>query len=173
MAVFGIVGVLIIFFLFWGVGRVMRVQSEIDPGATATEVVEAEQTETVDTTIIFTDIDVDDETTDSDLENKDEANDAFPTIQVVPGNSLTINVITSIRTYLKVIVDGEIEYDGRPIGGTNMAFSAQDSIEVITGNGAAVEIIYNSTQLGPMGIFGEAVHTIYTKEGRFNPTPVP
>ncbi len=171
MAVFGIVGVLIIFFLFWGVGRMMRVQSEIEPVLTPTEVVEAEETESADTSITFTDIIADDETSEDDLEN--EANDAIPTIQVVSGNSLTINVMTSIRTYLRIIVDGEVEFDGRVIGGTNMAFSAQDSIEVITGNGSAVDIIYNSTQLGPMGIFGEAVHTIYTRDGRYNPTPVP
>jgi hypothetical protein len=45
------------------------------------------------------------------------------------------------------------------------------SIEVITGNAAGVEVIYNQQALGVMGLFGEAVDRVFTAEGIATPTP--
>jgi len=173
MAVFGIVAILIILFLFWGVGRVMRIQSEIEPEITQTEVAESNQTPEAD---IFLGLDNDPDPDDIAVEFQEAneiTNDAIPTIQVISGDSITMNVIATIRTYLKIVVDGEVKFDGRVLSGSNLAFTGQDNIEIITGNGAAIELIFNGSSIGKMGSFGHDVHNIYTKEGQFVPTPAP
>jgi hypothetical protein len=43
-------------------------------------------------------------------------------------------------------------------------------VEVLTGNGSALQIIYNQTDLGVMGIFGELVDRIYTPNSILEPT---
>ena len=54
-----------------------------------------------------------------------------------------------------------------------MRVSGQDSIELLTGNAAALQVIYNDQDLGILGIFGEVTKMIYTREGVLKPTSVP
>ena len=68
------------------------------------------------------------------------------------------------------MVDGKIQFDGRIPNGTAYSFSGNTQIEVLTGNGAGISILFNQGNLGPMGRFGEVVDRIYTANAILNPT---
>ncbi|MCX6065216.1 MAG: hypothetical protein NT121_05615 [Chloroflexi bacterium] len=57
--------------------------------------------------------------------------------------------------------------------GSALTFDGNERIEVLTGSGAAVQILYNQQDLGLMGSFGEVVNRIYTLNGVETPTPTP
>ncbi|NCP16901.1 hypothetical protein GW866_07645 [bacterium] len=70
-------------------------------------------------------------------------------------------------------MDGKIELEGRILAGSAYPFDGSERIEVLTGDGSAVQIIYNQTNLGVMGTFGEVVDLIYTPKNVLKPTPTP
>jgi cytoskeletal protein RodZ len=88
-------------------------------------------------------------------------------------SAVQITVIVLDRTFLRVIVDGEIKQDGRAIPGNALTFDGNERIEVLTGSGTAVQIIFNQGDLGLMGNMGEVVDRIYTVNGVETPTPTP
>jgi len=69
-----------------------------------------------------------------------------------------------------VVVDGKIKFEGRITPGTAYPYDGNIQIEVLTGNGAAVGILYNQSDLGSMGTLGEVVDHIYTANAILNPT---
>jgi transcriptional regulator with XRE-family HTH domain len=95
---------------------------------------------------------------------------AYPTL--IPGHVQVI-VIGLERAWVRVTVDGKIELEGRILAGSAYPFDGSERIEVLTGDGSAVQIIYNQTNLGVMGTFGEVVDLIYTLKDVLKPTPTP
>ena len=61
-------------------------------------------------------------------------------------------------------VDGEVAFDGRTIPGNAYPFDAEQSIEVLAGNGAALRVVYNQRDLGLLGGFGQIARFIYTAD---------
>lgn len=88
-------------------------------------------------------------------------------------SAVQITVIVLERAFLRVIVDGEVQQDGRVLPGAALTFDGSNRIEVLTGSGAAVQIIFNQRDFGLMGSFGEVVNRIYTVNGVETPTPTP
>jgi cytoskeleton protein RodZ len=93
----------------------------------------------------------------------------LPTIP--EGVNVQINIIAVERTYLRVIVDGEVAFEGRVIPGTAYPFEAGTQIEILAGNGAALRLIYNLRDMGLLGGYGEVVNLIYRADGVVTPTP--
>jgi cytoskeletal protein RodZ len=85
--------------------------------------------------------------------------------------AVQVYIVADQRTWLRVIVDGEIEFEGRVLRGTAYSFSGDELIELLIGNGAALQVFFNQRELGPLGIYGEVVNTIFTPEGILEPTP--
>lgn len=97
-----------------------------------------------------------------------------PTVEVTETLSaapVQLVLVIADRAFLRVIVDGEVAFEGRVVAGGALNFDADEQIEVITGNGAAIEVIFNQSRLGLMGAYGEVVDRIYTVRGVFFPTP--
>ena len=92
-----------------------------------------------------------------------------------PTTSSAVQVTVEIleRTLLRVSVDGEVKQDGRVSSGAALTFEGSSRIEVLTGSGSAVRIIFNPSDLGVMGNLGEVVYRIYTVNGVETPTPTP
>lgn len=88
-----------------------------------------------------------------------------------PIGAVQIQIVIRQRAYLRVLVDGELEFEGRVIPGAAYAFAGDESVEILTGNAAALEVNYNGQNLGLMGGFGEVVNTVYTVAGAQTPTP--
>jgi hypothetical protein len=72
---------------------------------------------------------------------------------------------------MRVTVDGNIEFEGRVIPGSAFSFSGDFQIELLTGNGAALQVFFNDTDLGILGVYGEVVYKVFTPEGELLPTP--
>ncbi|MGQ9833778.1 MAG: hypothetical protein ACUVRJ_08305, partial [Candidatus Villigracilaceae bacterium] len=81
---------------------------------------------------------------------------------------VTINVLE--RTFMRVLVDGEVKFEGRPIPGTAYSFEGKDQVEIWSGSGAALQVIYNQKDQGRLGGVGEVVIRIYTRQAILTPT---
>jgi hypothetical protein len=68
-------------------------------------------------------------------------------------------------------VDEKIEFQGRVIPGSAYNFAGQEKIEILTGNGSAIQVTFNGEDQGVMGFYGEVVNRIYLPQGVLLPTP--
>ncbi len=84
---------------------------------------------------------------------------------------VNVQLIVSQRAYLEVLVDGEEEFKGRVLPGSVHVFDGEERVELITGNAAGIEVIFNQQDQGVLGLFGEVVNRVYTAEGIATPTP--
>ena len=87
------------------------------------------------------------------------------------GAMVQVYITIRQRAWVRVLVDGEVEFDGRVIPGSAYQYAGDEKVEILTGNGAAIQVFFNQVDLGPMGLFGEVAHQIYTREGIQTPTP--
>ena len=164
---FGIGTVLFMVILsIWGISQIINMQREqaVDMEATAPSIaevlIEPIGSETDPATYIA------DNTQQPELP---ERTLTIPTQELnVP---VQVNIVVVERTYMRVSVDGDVEFDGRVIPGNAYPFEAQENIEVLVGNAAAVRLIYNQKDLGLLGSFGQLVHFIYTSDDVVTPTP--
>lgn len=99
------------------------------------------------------------------------AETAPPEATELPVGAVQTQIITHQRAFLRVLVDGEEVFNGRVVPGSVYAFAGDESVEILTGNAAALEVLYNGQNLGLLGSQGEVVNTIYTLSGVLTPTP--
>ena len=92
------------------------------------------------------------------------------TVPVTGHGPVQIVLVAIEQAFVRVTVDGKKAFDGRVAAGTAYPFDGNSQIEILTGNGAAVSILYNQSNLGPMGRIGEVVDRIYTANAILNPT---
>lgn len=166
--IFGVgMAVLLVGFAIWGVSRVMTIQSqrEVNPTAPSiSDVLLASPDPSLFTaTPTFLPV---------------EAFPGAPTVTVeIPTQNVNaevqLNLVAVERTYMRVIVDGEVEFDGRVVPGNAYPFEAENQIEVLVGSGAAIRTVYNGRDLGLMGTFGQVVQNIYSATEIITPTAQP
>jgi hypothetical protein len=84
--------------------------------------------------------------------------------------SIHLIVVALERAYVVVTVDGLVKFDGRIVPGTAYAFDGSQRIEVLTANGAAVKILYNNSDLGIIGTYGQIVDLIFSSSSIMTPT---
>jgi cytoskeletal protein RodZ len=95
---------------------------------------------------------------------------AVSTIQPSGTGSVQVVLIALDQAFVRVTVDGKIEFQGRITAGKAYPFDGNTQIEVLTGNGAAVSVLFNQSDMGSMGNLGEVVNRIYTATSILNPT---
>lgn len=100
-----------------------------------------------------------------------EGTPGAPPVQDTTPGKVHLNIVVHQRAWLRVTVDGKVQFEGRAIPGSAYPFSANDSIELLTGNAAGLQIYYNQQDLGIMGYLNQVVLRIYTPAGVLNPTP--
>jgi hypothetical protein len=71
---------------------------------------------------------------------------------------------------MRVTVDGKVEFEGRVRAGSAYPFVGGTQVEVLTGNGAAIQVFFNGEDYGVMGEFGELIDQIYSPQGILAPT---
>ncbi len=98
---------------------------------------------------------------------------ASPSILPPTLNPSAVQVYVAVRqrAWMRVTVDGKEAFDGRVVPGGAYLYSGDQRVEILTGNGAALQLFYNRVDLGPMGILGQVVERIFTPEGMLTPTP--
>ncbi|MBW6473713.1 MAG: DUF4115 domain-containing protein [Anaerolineaceae bacterium] len=89
------------------------------------------------------------------------------------GLPVQVYIIARQRAYLKVDVDGETVFTGRTVPGNAYEYSGSSSVEILTGNAAALEIFYNLVPVGVIGDIGEVKSLVFTTStGIITPTPM-
>lgn len=170
----GSVGIMVVILTIWGIGRITRTISESVPQPTAPSMSDVLQptappqpsptgTLLVTSTLQLLDIGGEGET---------EAT-PIPTIPIAGQANIQLYVILRQRTFLRVTVDGFVEFEGRANQGSNLSFTGNQSVEVLTGNAAALQIFYNEQDLGSLGILGEVINLVFTRDGVTLPTATP
>jgi cytoskeleton protein RodZ len=95
------------------------------------------------------------------------------TIQIAEGLGLSLRVLAAQRTWMRVTVDGGVQFEGRTDVSESYTFNAANQILLLTGNGAALRIFFNEQDLGILGLYGEVVSVIFSPEGASTPTVSP
>ncbi len=88
-----------------------------------------------------------------------------------PVGPVRVEIVVRQRAYLRVVVDEDVKFDGRVLAGSVYAFAGEDVIEIVTGSGSALQVLYNEQDLGVLGTYGEAVDFVVTVDGAQTPTP--
>jgi len=95
-----------------------------------------------------------------------------PIFTPLPNNNLiNIVVIPRQNTWVEVTTDGEVSFVGRLISGNVYDYSADQSLEILTGNAGALQIFFNEQDIGSLGLIGQVVDLIFTESGLVLPTP--
>lgn len=94
-------------------------------------------------------------------------------VTLPPAGSRPVQVYVTAnqRAWMRVVVDGDVEFEGRVLPGSAYSFSGDEQVEILTGNGAALNIFFNQEDQGAMGNYGQVVNRIYTIDGVLAPTP--
>jgi cytoskeletal protein RodZ len=166
--IFGVgIVVLLVGFAIWGVSRVLEIQGQRDVQPTAPSISE----------ILLA----------SPNPASYTATPTFLSVEAFPGQptetiviptlaadvNVQVNLVAVERTYMRVIVDGEVAFEGRVVPGTAYPFEAADQVEVLVGSGAAIRIVYNGRDMGLLGSFGQVVSNIYMADTIITPTGMP
>jgi len=90
---------------------------------------------------------------------------------VGPIGPVRVQIVVRERAYMRVIVDGDPEFDGRVLAGSVYAYAGEELIEIVTGSGSALQVFHNEQDIGVLGTYGEAVNFVITIDGVQTPTP--
>jgi len=88
-----------------------------------------------------------------------------------PGSGVQVYVTARHRAWMRVLVDGEVEFQGRILPGSAYAYSGEERVELVTGDGDALQVFFNQQDLGSLGLVGQVVDLVFTLDGMQTPTP--
>lgn len=92
-------------------------------------------------------------------------------ISPIPNANVQVGINVRQRAWMRITVDGKVEFEGRVIPGSAYTFAGASTIEVLTSSGSALQVFVDGADLGPMGGFGQVVNRIYSPQGVLTPTP--
>ena len=166
----GALGIGLLLFVVWGAIRISSLGSEEQLDATAPAIVDVlapEDTATPTPTLGTPGAEI---TSENNPETNGEAT-LFPEIQLpLNEDAVQLYIVVRQRAWMRITVDGTIEFEGRVIPGNAYSYSGEDTIELLTGSGSALQVFYNQTDLGPLGLFGEVVQRTFTPNEIILPT---
>jgi len=154
----------------WGVGRLVSGQeTETEPTAPPiVDVLGGGDLPTPSPALTFVAVD------DPSVSTGESGDATLLTPEVVVAPISTANVSVSLfaleRVFVRVSVDGQIAFEGRMTPRETKLFEANDQVVILTGDGSALRITYNGTDLGLMGAQGEVVNRVYLVTGVVTPT---
>ena len=77
-------------------------------------------------------------------------------------DSVTVDVSVKDRCWLKVIVDGKVEFEGILLKGTNRTWKGKEKITIVAGNAGGIVVTYNHGQGKILGEPGQVEEVTYT-----------
>lgn len=98
--------------------------------------------------------------------------DILATITSVNAGSIQLVVVGVQRTFLKVIADGKEVFNGRVVPGNVYTFTGSTKIILNAGSAAGIQIFYNQSDLGVLGMVGEVLALEFTSRGYVTSTPM-
>ncbi|HRN49871.1 MAG TPA: DUF4115 domain-containing protein [Anaerolineales bacterium] len=94
------------------------------------------------------------------------------TVQAGTGN-INLRLLSLQRVWMRVTVDGQVQFEGRTNPGQNYSYGANGQIVLLTGNGAGLRAFLNEQDLGIIGLFGEVANVVFNAQGAATATPSP
>jgi hypothetical protein len=82
-----------------------------------------------------------------------------------------IRILVEGSAWVRVVVDGEEMFRGRVSPGELLEYLGQEAVEVTTGNGAGLHVLFNGEDQGTLGGLGEVVTRLWIASGPITPTP--
>lgn len=76
---------------------------------------------------------------------------------------ITMQLVGNQKCWVRVTVDGKVEFEGNLNSGETKKFEAEDSLRVRLGNAGGVDVIYNGKKEPPLGAPGQVAEKEYTK----------
>ena len=154
-------------FVIWGVNRILDNETpsmlETDiPGVS--DVLLATGTPTPPITDDSEIIEIDEE------QLEEEEGEEEPLFGPELGTSpINIILLPRQRLWVEVTVDGEMVFQGRLMPGNAYDFSAQEQIDILTGNIGSLQIIFNNEDIGSQGLIGQVGSLSFTETGLVSP----
>jgi cytoskeletal protein RodZ len=98
---------------------------------------------------------------------------ATPLFTPLPNEPKIQVVIIAIQdAWVKVSSDGELKYQGRITPGNAYTYNAENQLEIITGNAAALQILFNQEDIGILGLTGQVMSLVFNENGLIKPTEI-
>jgi hypothetical protein len=161
--------IILLTFSIWGTSRIINLRSGSTPQPTAPSIlnvlVSSSSPVAVTETLTPTTTEIG-----ADTVSPAAGETLVQTLPAAGHGPVQVVIIAQEEAWVRVTVDGKVQFEGRTTTGTAYPFDGNTQIEVLTGNGRAINILYNQNNLGPMGAFGEVVDHIYTVNAILNPT---
>jgi cytoskeleton protein RodZ len=170
----GGLAVFLIVFIFWGAIRIFATLNRSDVTPTAPSIAEV---------LLATATPTATETPQPVTPTAPPPLEIFPTQALVtdavtgamispqPISGVQVYVNVRHRAWMRALVDGEVQFEGRVVPGTAYPFAGETSVEIQASNGAALQILFNGIDLGALGITGQVVDRIFSLQGEVTPTP--
>ncbi len=170
----GLIGLALIVFVVWSIGRVSTLRAAAEAEATAPALVDAlSPTETPLALVTLTPQGGAVEFNLLDPTAGPEVTEGATTQVASNPGSVSIQLFSNQRTYLRVVADGQVVFDGRTLPSTTYSFTANGQISLLTGNGAALRLFIGNQDQGLLGIYGEVVELVFNAQGVTTPTTTP
>ncbi len=166
----GGVAIMLLLFAVWGINRVISLRSSTQIRATAPSISDVLVGTPLPT--------LQQEVTLIPAQATAAASEVAPTPTIEPATlAANVNVLVKVsaasQTYMRVSVDGKLQFDGRAEPGQTFTYQGSKTVEVLTGNAGALQVNYNGHEMGFMGLFGNVVDLVYSGEGVATPTTTP
>ena len=95
------------------------------------------------------------------------------TIAVANPGGVDVQLLPNRRVWVRVSVDGSVEFEGRIAPGQSYSYSGGDEVLVYTGDAAAFRVFLNGQDLGVPGIEGEVIELLFSGSGLATPSAAP
>lgn len=89
----------------------------------------------------------------------------------ITGTSVTVQIEIIQRTLVRVVTDGEVQYEGLAEEGDRLLFTGDQSVSVRANNAAGLSLTVNNQPLGVPGARGQLFDQTFTLSGAVTPTP--
>lgn len=94
-------------------------------------------------------------------------------IFVNPGNAFVIEIVAEHSAWVRYVLDGGAAVTQRLLAGSRLSLNGAGSLELSTGNAAALRVYFNGQDQGTLGKLNEVTTRIWTINGMLTPTPTP
>ncbi|GAI78860.1 unnamed protein product, partial [marine sediment metagenome] len=162
----GLIIIGVIAMLIWGGGRVFAAldseadPAQLDPISKTTQLNET-PTENPPTAVVLYDL----------INLSPEAATPTSTLQLGVVETTSIVIIAEQQAWIRITVDGEEAFSGRVRRDDTLEFFDFETLELLTGNGGVIRVLYNNQDIGFLGEIGQVIIRIWTVEGLVTPTP--
>jgi cytoskeletal protein RodZ len=162
----GLIIIGVIAMLIWGAGRVFAAlnseadPAQLDPISKTTQLNET-PTENPPTAVVLSDL----------INLSPEAATPTSTLQLGVVETTSIVIIAEQQAWIRITVDGEEAFSGRVRRDDSLEFYDFETLELLTGNGGVIRVLYNNQDIGFLGEIGQVIIRIWTVEGLVTPTP--